>query len=1151
MNTNFPELEKRILKFWKKDKVFQKSVDERPKSRNFVFYEGPPTANGKPGIHHVLSRAYKDVVCRYKTMQGFRVERKAGWDTHGLPVELEIEKKLGLKNKEDIEKYGIAKFNRLCKKSVWLYKQEWERVTQRMGYWVDMDNPYTTYETDYIETVWWIIKQIYKKGLLYRGYKVVPHCPRCGTTLSSHEVALGYKKVKENSLYIRFNILSPGWKNTAILSWTTTPWTLPGNVALAVNQKANYLLIPDPKKKGNSLIVGQESFEELAKNKFFPKIQKKVLKGSELVGLKYSPLFNVPKLKSLKSYEVYPADFVSGQEGTGIVHAAVMYGENDYNLGKEYKLPTFHTVDQKGNFIKGLGNGLSGKYVKDRKSEFLIINHLKKKGLLFAEQIYEHDYPFCWRCKSPLLYYAKESWFIEMTKIKKDLIKNNQTINWIPKHLKNGRFGEWLKEVKDWALSRERYWGTPLPIWECQKCGFQKVIGSKKDLFLEKFGNNNYYLLRHGESLRQIKNIAVCFPEKIHCPLTKKGREQIKKSAKELNAKKIDIIFASDLLRTKETAQIVAKKTGALLFFDKRLREFDVGIFNGKAPKLVHDYLGESLEMRFKKKVLKGESYSDVKKRTYDFLKEINRNYANKNILIVSDEAVLSLMEATAEGIPNKKFFEFRRKERLNVGEFKKIKLRNVPYNEEMEIDFHRPYIDEINIGCPECGEIMKRVPEVIDCWFDSGSMPFAQYHYPFENKGKIDKREQFPADFISEAIDQTRGWFYTLLAISTLIDFGPSYKNVVSLGLVLDKNGEKMSKSKGNIIDPSLVIEKYGADAVRWYFYTINQPGDAKLFSEEEVKQTLRKFIMTLGNCFSFFELYGSKKHSLESSKNILDKWIVSELNTLIKCATEKMDKYDIIGAARAIESFVIEDFSLWYIRRSRKRFRSSDFKNSQEVLVTMEYVFLILSRLTAPFIPFLSDELYRRTTGEKNTSVHLAGWPKSDQKKIKENLHQEMKKARKITTAALRERARLGIKIRQPLQKAEIKTILSKEILHLIKEEINVKEIICDSKIKKEVKLDTKITASLREEGIIREIMRRIQEMRKRAGLKPKDKIIVRYSGSQNINNILARNTKIILMEAKIKELIAGGKLKGVFNVEQEFQVEQEKFWLAIKKV
>jgi len=1151
MNTNFPDLEKKILKFWRKDKIFQRSVDEKPKSRNFVFYEGPPTANGKPGIHHVLSRAYKDVVCRYKTMQGFRVERKAGWDTHGLPVELEVEKKLGIKNKEDIEKYGIAKFNKLCKKSVWLYKQEWEKSTQRMGYWTDMDNPYTTYETDYIETVWWIIEQIYKKGLLYKGYKVVPHCPRCGTTLSSHEVALGYKKVKENSVYIRFNILSPGWENTAILSWTTTPWTLPGNVALAVNQKADYLLIPDPKKKGSYLIVGQESFEELVKNKFFSKIQKKVLKGSELIGLKYSPLFNVPQLKSLKSYKVYPANFVSGQEGTGIVHTAVMYGEDDYNLGKEYKLPTFHTVNQKGNFIDGLGNGLGGKYVKDGKSEFIIINHLKRKGLLFAEQMYEHDYPFCWRCKSPLLYYAKESWFIGMKKIKKDLIKNNQTINWVPQYLKNGRFGGWLKEVKDWALSRERYWGTPLPIWECKKCGFQKAIGSKKDLFSETFSNNNYYLLRHGESLRQKKNIAVCFPEKIHCPLTKKGIEQIKISAKELNTKKIDVIFASDLLRTKETAQIVAKETGSPLIFDKRLREFDVGIFNGKSPKLIHDYFRESLEMRFKKKVPKGESYSDVKKRIYDFLKEVDQKHANKNILIVSHEAILSLTEATAEGISNEKFFEFRKKGKLNVGEFKKIKLRNVPYNEEMEIDFHRPYIDRINIGCPKCQGIMKRVPEVIDCWFDSGSMPFAQYHYPFENKEKIDKKEQFPANFITEAIDQTRGWFYTLLAISTLIGFGPSYKNVISLGLVLDKNGEKMSKSKGNIIDPGLIIEKYGADAVRWYFYTINQPGDVKLFSEEEIKQTLRKFIMTLGNCFSFFELYGSKKHSLKTSKNILDKWIVLELNILIKCVTEKMDKYDITGAARAIESFVIEDFSLWYIRRSRKRFRSSDLKDSQEVLVTMEYVFLVLSRLTAPFIPFLSDELYRLTTRKKNISVHLAEWPKADKKKIKENLHQEMEKARKITAAALRERAIFGIKIRQPLQKAEIKTILNKEILHLIKEEINVKEIVYNNKIKKEVKLDTKITASLKEEGIIREIMRRIQEMRKKAGLKPKDKIIVRYSGSQNINNILVRNKELILKEVKIKELIVGKKLKDVFNVEQEFQIDQEKLWLAIKKV
>jgi len=1150
MDISFPDLEKRILKSWKRNKVFQKSINQRSKSSNFVFYEGPPTANGKPGIHHILSKAYKDVVCRYKTMQGFKVERKAGWDTHGLPVELEVEQKIGIKNKEDIEKYGIAKFNRLCKKSVWIYKQQWEKITERMGHWIDIDNPYITYETDYIETIWWIIKQIHQKGLLYKGHKIVPYCPRCGTTLSSHEVALGYKKVKENSIYIRFNILSPGWKNTSILSWTTTPWTLPGNVALAINQKANYLLVPDPKKKGHFLIVGQKSFENLVKTKFFSRTKNKVLKGPELVGLKYSPLFNIPQLKSLKSYKIYPADFINEKEGTEVVHTAVMYGEDDYNLGKKYELPTFHTVDQKGNFIEDIGNGLGGEYVKGKKSEFLILNHLKKKSLLFAEQMYEHDYPFCWRCKSPLLYYAKESWFIEMKKIKKDLIKNNQEINWIPKYLKNGRFGEWLREVKDWALSRERYWGTPLPIWECSKCGLQKAIGSKKDLFTERL-NNNYHLLRHGESIRQIKDIAVCFPEKIHCPLTKKGRGQIKKSAQELNSQKIDIIFASDLLRTRETAQIVVKETGALLIFDKRLREFDVGIFNGKSPKLVHDYFKESLEMRFKKKIPGGENYSDVKKRTYSFLKEVDKNYSNKNILIVSHEAILSLMEAVAEGVSNKDFFNFRGKEKLNVAEFKKIKFRNVPYNEEMEIDFHRPYIDEIKFKCPECNGLMKRVPEVIDCWFDSGSMPFAQYHYPFKNKEKIIKKEQFPADFILEGIDQTRGWFYTLLAISTLIDLGPSYKNVISLGLVLDEKGEKMSKSKGNTVDPSLIIEKYGADAVRWYFYTINQPGDIKLFSENDINQTLRKFIMTLENCFSFLKLYGSKKHSLKISKNILDKWIISELNVLIKSVTEKMDKYDITGAARAIDFFVIENFSLWYIRRSRKRFRSSDLKDSQEVLITMEHVFFILSRLMAPFTPFISEDIYCQIVEKKNISVHLAEWPKADQKKIEEKLHQEMEKVRKITATALRERARLGIKIRQPLQKVEIKTILNKEMLHLIEEEINVKEVIYNNKIKKDIKLDTKITAILKEEGLVREIMRRIQEMRKKAGLKPKDEIIVRYSASQNINNILTRNKNLILKEAKIKELIAGEKLNKVFNIEQEFQIEQEKLWIAIKKV
>ncbi len=1151
MDINFPKQEKRILKFWKEDRTFEKTIKLRAKARNFVFYEGPPTANGKPGIHHVLSRVYKDIICRYKTMQGFRVVRKAGWDTHGLPVELEIEKKLGLKNKKDIEKYGIAKFNRLCKQSVWQYKQDWENLTERIAFWLDMESPYITYETNYIETIWWIIKEIYKKGLVYQDYKILPYCSRCGTGLSSHEVALGYKKVKENSIYVKFPLKKE--KNTYLLVWTTTPWTLPGNVAVAVNPQFKYVKV---KVKGENLILAKDRLKALGEGY-------KVIKefnGRDLLDLEYDPLFKFTK-PDKKAWFVIGGSFVSLDEGTGLVHIAPAFGEEDMQIGKENNLPVLLTVDEDGKFKKEIKKW-AGVWVKD--ADPSIVEDLKKKNLLFKEELYEHDYPFCWRCSTPLLYYAKQSWFINMQKVKKDLIANNQKINWVPSHLKKGRFGEWLREIKDWAFSRERYWATPLPIWRCKKCENLVVIGSKDDIARQKFTSNKYFLLRHGESKRNVDKTVACWPEKVLTPLTKKGKEQIKEVAQKLKKEKIDLIFASDLLRTKQTAGIVSREVGIKVKFDKRLREFNMGKFNGKLVAEAAKFWDpdgklkpmEYFLKRFKTKAPGGENYTDVKKRMYGFLKVIDKKYQNKNILIISHEAPITLMEGAARGLSNEDIIKYRQKKKIKVGESRKLDFKAWPYNQEGELDFHRPYIDGVKFYCSKCDGIMERTPEVMDCWFDSGSMPFSQYHYPFENK-KL-QAEQFPADYISEAIDQTRGWFYTLHAISALLGKGNCYKNVVSLGHVLDEKGEKMSKSKGNVVDPWDIIEKYGADTIRWYFYTVNQPGDVKFFSEKDVEQNLKRFILTLWNSFVFFETY-SGNHRLRKnfggqvkSKNVLDEWIVSKLNSLTKTVTEKLNSYDMTGAARAIEYFVIEDLSQWYIRRSRKRFqRPENKKQLEEASGTLEYTLLTLSRLMAPFVPFISEEIYQKLIrGGSRSSVHSENWPNVDKKAVDKNLEERMEKARETVSLALAERAKAGIKARQPLASLEIpkpKIQIPKELLNLMEEEINVKKII----LGKTLNLDTKITQELKEEGLIREIIRNIQEMRKRAGLKPEDKILVRYSGAPEFDKMITGRKKEILKEARIKDLFAGDRPKQVFDVEREVKIGQQKLWLAIKKI
>ncbi len=1122
VKSKLSEQELETLKFWKENHIFEKTLAKTAPKGEYIFYEGPPTANGRPGIHHLEARAFKDAIPRYKTMQGFDVHRKGGWDTHGLPVELAVEKELGLKSKKEIEVYGIEAFNKKCRESVWKYVHEWESFTDRIGYWIDLKRPYVTYKPYYIESIWNIVSKINDQKLLYKDYKVVPWCPRCGTGLSSHELAQGYEDVKDLAVIVKFNV--KGEENTYILAWTTTPWTLPGNVGLAVGEKIKYVKVGIKNQESgitNKYILAKERLEAVLKGQQFEVSEE--MNGSDLIGLEYEPLY--PFLKDNLSaaereklpnaFKVYPADFVTTTDGTGIVHTAVMYGADDFELGTKVGLPKHHLVKDDGTFKEEVGF-LAGKFVKDENTAIDIIKDLAARGLLFAKEKYQHSYPHCWRCHTPLIYFARDSWYIKMSSLREKLLEENQKINWEPDYIKEGRFGEWLRDVKDWAISRERYWGTPLPVWQCSKCHKHEVVGSFDEIF-KKDKNRRFtrlVLVRHGESKKNV--LGIFESSKDGFPLTENGIKKAHEAGEKIKNIGVDAIYCSPVDRAKHTAEIIGeavgiKPTESLELWEVRSGEWEGEPHDdpsGNLGRIVYNALPHD-EYYKTPRGKTGESWQQVEDRMAKLAQDVLKKHKGQTVVIVSHEGPLMtlmkhLKNLSIEEIAN--LWEGSRSFHQGLlGGFAEPTSVCIDSVTGKEIDPHRPFIDEVVFEC-DCGGEMKRVKEVMDVWFDSGAMPFAQEHYPFKNRERIDTIG-FPADFISEAIDQTRGWFYTLHAIGVLMGKGRAYKNVISLGHILDANGKKMSKSLGNVIDPNLMIEKYGSDPLRFWMYSVNQPGEPKNFDEKTVDEIVKKVFNLASNVLAFYQLYSSELTSegtlAPKSSNVLDRWILAKLNELVKSVTESMDSYKLLEPTRAIRDF-IADLSQWYLRRSRDRFKGEDKTDRLSALQTTNYVLLTLSKLMAPFTPFFADYLYKQSGG-KLESVHLENWPEIEPGIKGEELGilVEMAEVRRVVSLALEARAKANIKIRQPLAELRIKNLESRiknqDMLTLIADEVNVKEVKIDESLNNEVDLDTLITPELKKEGSVRDFVRAIQELRKEIGLNPKDFVELSVEGDE----------------------------------------------------
>lgn len=1111
--TPFPAMEEEVLDLWDKQQVFKKTLAQTQGGKPFVFFEGPPTANGKPGIHHVLARVYKDVIVRYQTMRGRFVERKAGWDTHGLPVELQVEKQLKISGKQQIENLvpgnrvaSIEAFNNACKQSVMEYRNDFEVLTRRIGFWLDMANPYVTYDPAYIESVWSILKTVWDKQLMYKGHKVVPHCPRCETTLSSHEVAQGYKSVIDTSIFVKFKVQSSPneeiqkqvdeKEDVFILSWTTTPWTLPGNVALAIGKAITYVLV---KHEDVLFVVAKDRLAILGED---VKVQAE-FSGESLVGTVYEPLFAgaVEKGSSTTAWTVLAADFVTTTDGTGVVHTAVMYGEDDYQLGKATGLPMQHTVDQSGKFLPTVAKW-AGKFVKSKDVETGIIQDLQDRGLLFRTEPCTHDYPFCWRCDTPLLYYAKDSWFIKMSAVRDQLLKNNDDITWVPSHLKQGRFGEWLREVKDWAISRERYWGTPLPIWTCQQCKHQEMLGSYADLQAKastwpySTPERQIFVMRHGEAQGNLAGTVNTYIAKDANDLTDTGKAQVVATAEKLHGK-VDLIVTSDFLRAKQTAALVKETLGGdvQVIEEPRLREIQVHEHEGKRWEEIFQLMGGNVA-RVDKRHGNAETLREVAVRVREAVDFYLNAFPNKSILFVSHGDPLLAFEWLLSGQGPE---AIEHPMYLKTGAYREVTVHSIQLNP------HRPYIDDVQLTCPKCQGTMVRVPEVIDVWFDAGSMPFAQWHYPFANQERVDQGTNFPAEYIAEGIDQTRGWFYTLLAISTLLEKGTPYRNVISLGHIMDAKGKKMSKSKGNVVVPADVINQYGADALRLYMFTMSQAGEPKNFDVQGVDEVVKKTLLIFWNVVTFATTYVPKElwgNTVAAPTNVLDQWVLARLGQVTATVTEKLEAFDPTTAGRALRDF-ITDLSTWYLRRSRDRLRPGE-SFSTEAGATLVSVIRTTAVLLAPFAPFIAEKVFQTLRQETNaTSVHLAPWPAGQP--YDEKVLTSMTQVQKIVELGHAIRKEQNLKIRQPLATLATSVQLVEVYHSILSSEMNVLQVTAGAAVPAAfaqktagdvtVGLDTQLTEELQHQGLVRELARHVNDLRKTAGFTVQDVVDVEW--------------------------------------------------------
>lgn len=1110
--------EEEVLAFWKENKTFERSLDKKAPKGEFVFYDGPPFATGLPHHGSLLSSIIKDVIPRYKTMRGYKVRRRWGWDTHGLPIESLVEKELGLKTKKEILEIGIAKFNDAARSMVLKYVHDWQRYIDRVGRWVDYENSYKTMDNTYIGSVWWALKELDTKGLLYEGNKVLMYCTHCETPLAKAEIAMDntYKDITEEAITVKFELKEES--KTYFLAWTTTPWTLPGNVALAVGAEIEYV---KAKAGGSVYILAKERAASVLKDVTHEIVG--TLKGSEIVGKAYKPVFDVASLKTEKSHKVQAADFVTTEDGTGIVHIAPMYGEDDNQLGQREKLPMVQLLNPNGTYNDLAPSFLHGLYLRDANKD--IKKDLESRGLLFARANHTHSYPHCWRCGTPLIYNAVSSWFINIQKIKSRLIEANQEINWVPEHLKNGRFGKILETAPDWTISRNRFWASPLPIWKSKE-GKVMVIGSLGELKEKaKKSGNTYFVMRHGEAESNVTNT---LSSKKDAPvhLTEKGKEDVRESAKNLG-KKIDLIVASPFVRTRESAEIAAEGLGLKksdIVFDDRLGEYDLGSQDGISLEEWHLEYPANLE-RFEKGPEGGENDSQVRRRMGAVLWELEEKYRGKNILIVSHGTPLWLLKGAAKGFTKEEIVATYKTDYPSKGKITELPFSPIPVNADFELDLHRPYTDSI-VLLDEAGTEYQRIPEVIDCWVESGSMPFAEYHYPFENKAEFEKRS--PGDFIAEYIAQTRTWFYYLHAMSIALFDHVAFKNVVTTGTIVAADGEKISKSKKNYTDPLELIDTYGADAMRLYLMgsPVMQAEDLR-FRDEDVRDAHNRIIGILWNSFKFFDLYQKEydgKAEGRKSEHVLDRWIFALLDEVTEEVTAAMERYDTPRAARAIRGFV-DEYSTWYVRRSRERVKS-EWHERQFALATQREVLVTFAKLIAPIMPFLADAIWRNI--EDGGSVHLEEWPQVKRGFFArlfakpDAILAEMKDVRSIVTKALEARDKAGIKVRQPLNLLEIGSNISKELRDIIRDEVNVKQVMPAKDLAAgEVRLDTVITPELQREGEVRELLRAVQGLRKEGGLNPGDAATILVS---------ATDEACMLIESAKDELDRIASVKGV---------------------